>query len=119
MTVSTYRRGAFAAALLLALASGLPGAAQAADREVKIDNFTFGPQKLTVKVGDTVTWINEDDIPHTMVSIGRFRSAALDTNEKFSFTFTKAGTFQYFCGLHPQMQGTIVVEAVSGSAATQ
>ena len=116
MTVSTFVRGAFAAALLLALASGLPGAARAATLEVKIDNFTFGPQKLTVKLGDTVTWINEDDIPHTMVSIGRFRSAALDSGEKFSFTFTKPGTFEYFCGLHPQMQGTIVVEAVSGAA---
>jgi|SRR6185437_16464350 len=110
MTASTYLRGACAAALLLALAPGLPGAAQAATLEVKIDNFTFGPQKLVVKLGDTVTWTNEDDIPHTMVSIGRFRSAALDTGEKFSFTFTKAGTFEYFCGLHPQMQGTIVVE---------
>jgi len=117
MRVSTFVRGAFAAALLLALAPALTDAAQAADREVRIDNFTFGPQKLTVKLGDTVTWINEDDIPHTMVSIGRFRSAALDTGDKFSFTFTKPGTFEYFCGLHPQMQGTIVVEAATGSAA--
>ena len=116
MTVSTFVRGAFAAALLLALASGLPGTAQAATLEVKIDNFTFGPQKLTVKLGDTVTWINEDDIPHTMVSIGRFRSAALDSGEKFTFTFTKVGTFEYFCGLHPQMQGTIVVEAAAPPA---
>ena len=116
MTASTCLRGAFAAALLLALASGLPGAAKAADLSVKIDNFTFGPQKLVVKLGDTVTWINEDDIPHTMVSIGRFRSAALDTGEKFSFTFTKVGTFEYFCGLHPQMQGTIVVETATGAA---
>jgi plastocyanin len=111
MTGSTFVRGACAAALLLALALGLPGAAQAANLDVKIDNFTFGPQKLTVKLGDTVTWTNEDDIPHTMVSIGRFRSAAIDTGEKFSFTFTKVGAFEYFCGLHPQMQGTIVVEA--------
>jgi plastocyanin len=116
MTVSTFGRGA-AAALLLSLALGLPGAAQAADVNVKIDNFTFGPQQLTVKLGDTVVFTNEDDIPHTVVSIGRFRSAALDTGDKFSFTFTKVGTFQYFCGLHPQMQGTIVVEAATGSAA--
>jgi len=116
MTASILVRGACAAALLLALAVGLPGAAQAADVSVKIDNFTFGPQRLSVKLGDTVVWTNEDDIPHTVVSISRFRSAALDTGDKFSFTFTKAGTYEYFCGLHPQMQGTIVVEAATGSA---
>jgi len=110
---------ALAAALLLALASALPGAAHAANLEVKIDNFTFGPQKLTVKVGDTVTWINEDDIPHTVVSVGKFRSKALDTEDKYTFTFTTPGTYEYFCGLHPHMQGSIVVEAATGSAATQ
>ena len=117
MRVRNFVRGASAAALLLALASALPGTAHAAQLEVRIDNFTFGPQKLTAKVGDTVTWINEDDIPHTIVSTGKFRSKALDTEDKYSFTFTTAGTFEYFCGLHPHMQGTIVVEA--GSAATQ
>jgi plastocyanin len=105
-------RGAFAAALLLALASAMSAAARAADMEVKIDNFTFGPQKLTVKAGTTVTWINEDDIPHTVVSTGHFRSKALDTDDKYSYTFTTPGTFEYFCGLHPHMQGSIVVEAM-------
>ena len=119
MKVLTAVRGAFAAALLLALASALPAAAYAAALEVKIDNFTFGPQKLAVKVGDTVTWINQDDIPHTVVSTGHFRSKALDTDDKYSFTFTAPGTFEYFCGLHPHMQGSIVVEAATGSAATQ
>ena len=118
MTVSRLR-GALAAALLVALASGLPGSARAAQLEVKIDNFTFGPQKLKVKVGDTVTWINQDDIPHTVVSIGHFRSKALDSEDKYSFTFTAPGTFEYFCSLHPHMQGSIVVEATTGSAATQ
>ncbi len=112
-------RGGFAAALLLALASALPGTARAANLDVKIDNFTFGPQKLTVKVGDTVTWTNEDDIPHLVVAVGKFRSKALDTNDKYSFTFTAPGTYEYFCGLHPTMQGSIVVEAASGNAATQ
>ena len=116
MTVLRHVRGGLAAALLLALASALPGAAQAADLAVKIDNFTFGPQQLAVKVGDTVTWTNEDDIPHTVVSIGHYRSKALDTGDKFTFTFTAPGTFEYFCGLHPQMQGTVVVEATTGSA---
>ena len=119
MKVLALVRGAFAAALLLALASTLTVAARAAQLEVKIDNFTFGPQKLTVKVGDTVTWINEDDIPHTVVSTGHFRSKALDTDDKYSFTFTAPGTFEYFCGLHPHMQGSIVVEAATGSSATQ
>jgi plastocyanin len=119
MRVRNFVRGAFAAALLLALAPALPGTAHAAQLEVKIDNFTFGPQKLTVKVGDTVTWINQDDIPHTVVSTGHFRSKALDTEDKYAFTFTTAGTFEYFCGLHPHMQGSIVVETATGSAATQ
>ena len=109
MKVLALVRGAFAAALLLALASTLTVAARAAQLEVKIDNFTFGPQKLTVKVGDTVTWINEDDIPHTVVSTGHFRSKALDTDDKYTFTFTAPGTFEYFCGLHPHMTGKVVV----------
>jgi amicyanin len=112
-------RGASTAAFLLALASALPGAAGAAELEVKIDNFTFGPQKLTVKAGDTVTWINEDDIPHTVVSTGHFRSKALDTENKYSFTFTTPGTYEYFCGLHPHMQGSIIVEGATGSGATR
>jgi plastocyanin len=113
MTLSTLLRGAFAAALLLALAFGVPGTARAADTEVTIDNFTFGPAKLTVKAGTTVTWVNHDDIPHTVVSIGHFRSGALDTDDKYSFTFAAPGTYVYFCSLHPQMQGTVVVEAVT------
>src|SRR5262245_17943695 len=116
MKVYRLVRGGLTAALLLALAS--VGAARAAQLEVKIDNFTFGPQKLTVKVGDTVTWINEDDIPHTVVSIGRFRSKALDTDDKYAFTFTTPGTYEYFCGLHPHMVGSIVVEAATGANAT-
>jgi len=117
MKVQTFVRGGLAAALLLALASALPEAAHAANLEVKIDNFTFGPQKLTVKVGDTVTWINEDDIPHTVVSVGKFRSKALDTDDKYTFTFTTPGTYEYFCSLHPHMTGTIVIEAETGSDA--
>ncbi len=81
MKVRNFVRGAFAAALTLALASALPTAGRAANLDVKIDNFTFGPQKLTVKVGDTVTWMNQDDIPHTVVSVGKFRSKALDTDD--------------------------------------
>jgi len=79
--------------------------------EVRVDNFTFGPQSLTVPVNTTVTWINRDDLPHVIVSNdGVFRSKALDTDDKFSFTFTKAGTYPYFCGIHPKMVGKIVVQ---------
>jgi plastocyanin len=86
-------------------------AAQAATAEVKIDNFSFGPAALIVAVGTTVTWVNHDDIPHNVVSTdGAFKSRVMDTDEKFSFTFTKAGTFPYFCGIHPKMTGKVVVQ---------
>jgi plastocyanin len=118
MKILGFVRGAFAAALLLALVSvtfGAASPARAADLDVKIDNFTFAPQKLTVKVGTTVTWSNEDDIPHTVVSTGHFRSKPLDTGDKFSFVFTTPGTYEYFCSLHPHMTGTITVEAATGA----
>jgi plastocyanin len=79
--------------------------------EVKIDNFSFGPTTLTVAAGSTVTWVNRDDIPHTVVSTdGVFKSKVLDTDEKFSYTFTKPGTYAYFCSIHPKMTGTLVVQ---------
>jgi plastocyanin len=82
----------------------------AASADVKIDNFSFGPQTITVGVGTTVTWTNRDDIPHTVVSTdGVFKSKVRDTDEKFSYTFTKAGTYPYFCSVHPKMTGTVVV----------
>jgi plastocyanin len=83
----------------------------AANVAVKIDNFVFGPQAITVPVGTTVTWTNSDDIPHTAVSTdGLFKSKVMDTDEKFSYTFTKAGTYSYFCSVHPKMTGQIVVK---------
>ena len=85
--------------------------AQASSTEVKIDNFSFGPAALTVAVGTTVTWTNRDDIPHTVVSDDKaFKSKVLDTDEKFSFTFTKPGTYGYFCSIHPKMTGKVVVQ---------
>ena len=79
--------------------------------EVKIDNFSFAPGTLTVPVGTTVTWTNRDDIPHTAVSTeGAFKSKVMDTDEKFSYKFTKAGTFPYFCSVHPKMTGKVVVQ---------
>jgi plastocyanin len=84
-------------------------ATQAATAEVKIDNFSFGPGTLTVPVGTAVTWTNRDDIPHTVVSTdGAFKSKVLDTDEKFSFTFSKAGSYPYFCSIHPKMTGKVV-----------
>jgi plastocyanin len=82
-----------------------------ANSEIKIDNYSFGPQTITVPVGTTVTWINQDDIPHTSVSTeGVFKSKVMDTDEKFTYTFTKAGTYPYYCTIHPKMTGTIVVK---------
>jgi plastocyanin len=86
---------------------------QPATMEVKIDNFSFGPVALTVPVGTTVTWTNRDDIPHNTVSTDdpkTFKSKVLDTDEKFSFTFSKPGTYPYFCSIHPKMTGKIIVQ---------
>jgi plastocyanin len=99
--------------LLLAGSSGVRANdhSSAVNAAVKIDNFAFGPQTLTVPVGTTVTWTNGDDIPHTSVSTeGVFKSKVLDTDEKFSFTFTKAGTYSYYCTIHPKMTGKVVVQ---------
>ena len=84
--------------------------AKVEDTKVMIDNFTFEPAQFTVKVGTTVTWTNRDDIPHTVVSAGKFRSKTMDTDGTFSFTFTTAGEYKYFCSLHPHMTGTVKVE---------
>jgi plastocyanin len=86
-------------------------AAQDATNVITIDNFTFTPKELTVAVGTTVKWVNHDDIPHTVVEKKTtFRSKALDTDDSYSFTFTSAGTFDYFCGLHPHMVGQVIVK---------
>ncbi len=103
-------------ALLAAAPAGVllfAQAARAEDGEVTIDNFTFAPATLTVKVGTRVVWKNEDDIPHTVVSDETpplFRSKALDTDDSFAIVFDKPGIYHYFCGLHPHMTGTIVVQ---------
>jgi plastocyanin len=118
----------FAAALAVAafaVAATLPAAsARAAETEVKIevkiDNFAFAPQRIVVQAGTTVTWTNADDAPHTVVSTTKlFKSSALDTADKFSFTFATPGTYEYFCSLHPHMTGTVVVEAAAAGNAAQ
>lgn len=79
--------------------------------EVKIDNFSFSPATLEIKAGTTVAWTNADDIPHTVVSNDKvFKSKPLDTDQKFSFTFDKPGTYPYFCSLHPKMTAKVVVQ---------
>jgi plastocyanin len=79
--------------------------------DVKIDNFSFSPATITVSVGTTVRWTNRDDIPHTVVSDKEiFKSKTLDTDEQYSYTFTKAGTYGYFCSIHPKMTGQVIVK---------
>jgi plastocyanin len=104
------RRAMIAVGLLGALCCGAY-AQQGATAEIKIDNFSFTPATITVTAGTTVSWINRDDIPHTVASDGKeFKSKALDTDEKFSYTFSKAGTYSYFCSLHPKMTGKVIVQ---------
>lgn len=80
--------------------------------EVKIDNFSFSPPTITVKTGTQITWTNQDDVPHTVVSETdhSFKSHVLDTDEKFSFTPSHPGTYSYFCSIHPKMTGKIIAE---------
>jgi len=114
---NTLKAGALALALSLgaagagALSAPTPAIAAAA-ASVNIDNFVFGPETLTVAPGTTVTWTNRDDIPHTVVANDKsFKSKVMDTDEKFSFTFTKPGEYGYFCSLHPHMTGKVIVKA--------
>lgn len=97
----------FASALLAA-----PLPALAADApSVTMKNFDFAPMTLSVSAGTTVTWTNADGEPHTVVSVdGLFRSAALDQNDTFKFTFAKPGTYKYVCSIHPKMVGTVEVK---------
>jgi plastocyanin len=100
-------------ALLVAggVAAGVSRPAYADEKTVEISNFSFVPAQLTVPVGTTVTWVNKDEEPHTIVDSNTlFKSHALDTGDKFSFTFTTPGSFKYFCTIHAHMVGTIVVQ---------
>jgi plastocyanin len=84
---------------------------KSASTEVRVDNFTFAPPTLVVPVNSTVTWVNKDDIPHVIASNDElFRSQALDTEDKYAYTFTKPGTYSYYCRIHPKMVGKIVVQ---------
>lgn len=106
----------FALAILITLFGASAGFAaddnRAAATEVKIDNFNFSPAVITVPAGTTIRWTNRDDIPHTVVSDDHttFKSKPLDTDEEFTYTFTKPGTYSYFCSIHPKMTGKVVVQ---------
>jgi plastocyanin len=106
-----------ALALLLAFGVGSHwtrnSALAAETREIKIDNYSFSPGDVTVPLGTTVTWTNQDETPHTVVAqdgAHSFRSGGLDTDDKFSYTFDKAGTYVYICSVHPYMIGKIIVK---------
>jgi plastocyanin len=107
LTYDSLRAFAAGAALCCVVYAAL---AAPGETSLTIDNFTFKPATITVPLGTRIVWENDDDIPHTVVeTTGKFHSPALDTEDKFSFTFDKAGTFEYFCGLHPRMTGKVVV----------
>ncbi|NLF12044.1 MAG: cupredoxin family copper-binding protein [Anaerolineaceae bacterium] len=88
----------------------------AGEVEVNIADFNYDPQDLTVQVGDTVTWTNNDDVAHTVTAgtpdspMGEFDSGELQPGDTFSYTFDQAGTFDYFCTLHPDMTASVTVE---------
>jgi plastocyanin len=84
-----------------------------AEQKIHIDNFTFDPAEVTVAVGTKVTWVNRDDVPHTATSTAKpkaFDSKTLDTDQQFSFVFDKAGTYEYYCAVHPKMTGKVIVK---------
>jgi plastocyanin len=109
---------AILAIAMILTAGSRPGlAASSADKapsgaEVKIDNFSFGPPTITISAGTTVMWTNHDDVPHVVTSDDNklFKSRPLDTDDHFSFTFTKPGTYNYYCAIHPKMTAKIVVQ---------
>jgi plastocyanin len=106
--MTRFRIAALAACALLSATA----AARAGVSQVTIDHFAFTPAEITVSPGTTVTWINRDDIPHTITDAADpkvFKSAPLDTGDTFSHVFAEPGTYRYFCSLHAHMQGTIVV----------
>jgi plastocyanin len=119
MKRTIWRLGLAAVAMIITAAAGgkwnavasAPMREKTVETVVKIDNFTFSPATITVTAGSTVRWTNHDDIPHNVVSEDKsFKSKAMDTDENFSFTFTKPGTYSYLCSIHPRMTGKIIVQ---------
>jgi plastocyanin len=107
----TIALGTVALVLVIALRSAPATGQSAQPTEIKVDNFTFSPETLTVPANSTVIWTNKDDVPHVIASTdGLFRSKGLDTDDHYSFKFTKPGTYNYFCAIHPKMTGKVVVQ---------
>jgi plastocyanin len=107
VTYDSLRAFAAGAAVCCAVYGAL---AESGEISLTIDNFAFKPDVVTAPVGTRIVWQNNDDIPHSIIeTAGKFQSPALDTEDKFSFTFDKAGSYEYFCGLHPHMKGKVVV----------
>src|SRR3954454_9306853 len=109
------------AAVLVAGAPPMPVGEQATraatSTVIVIKDYAFGPSSMSVEPGTTVTWVNEDESPHTIADKGKaFRSAALDTNDRFSYTFTQPGEFTYYCTMHPMMVGRIIVKPAGASS---
>jgi len=103
----------------LAVLSGPPPVARAADHAVLIQDLAFGPATMTVAVGDTVTWTNADSAPHTVsAENGAFDSGNVDEGQTFSFTFRAPGTYDYRCDYHNEMTATVVVLPAAQPAAT-
>lgn len=111
------RRLAVTAGSLVLMVGIGAGTALAADRTVTISGFSFSPNTVTVNVGDTVTWTNQDASTHTATSSGNFNTGNIPEGGSKSVTFNSAGTFDYICTIHPTMQGTVVVRATGGGAA--
>jgi len=102
---------AFAVPATLVPLQAVVAAAPAKVQKVAIDNFAFAPQVIVVAPGTTVTWTNADEDPHTVTATDKsFHSAAMDTNESYSFTFARPGEYAYFCSLHPHMTGKVIVK---------
>lgn len=99
-------------AVLSALGDNATGIAADKKNTIEIKDFMFNPPTLTVRAGEKITWINRDDEPHTVVSVGKKfqKSSALDTDQQFTVIAGAPGTYEYFCSVHPKMTGTIVVE---------
>ena len=102
---------AFSLVAFLVLRTSAKSSIKSSTIEVQVDNFSFGAGTLSVPANSTVTWVNKDDVPHTVTSTdGLFKSKALDTDDKYAYTFTKPGTYSYYCTIHPKMVGKIVVQ---------
>ncbi len=98
--------------LLLASPAVKPRAARSgAPEPVKIDNFSFQPSTVTVPAGTTLSWVNRDEVPHNIVDVDKkYKSGVLDTGDRFSHTFDTAGTYNYYCSIHPRMTGRVIVK---------